>query len=118
MGQQFVSILLGLMLLLSSLTACAPAHAQFANTDFRLSQLETEVSNLRSQVNRLASNLDRQPPTPLPPMPEAPSPLEPAPIASTDARFTRLATLVIELRQEVTELQTRVRALESQRSLS
>ncbi len=119
MGQRLLLILLTLILLIGSLIAYPPVRAQFSNTDFRVSQLETEVGNLRSQVNRLAASLDRLTPTPLPTIPTPPnSTPETAPIAPADTRFNRLATLVIELRQEVIDLHARVRALETQRSPS
>ncbi len=115
MWQRLISILLGLGLLISILVVSSPTRAQFSNTDWRISQLETELGNLRSQVNRLAASVDRPPPVPLPPNPatmSSPAPsLEPSDTA--ESRFTRLATLVVELRQEIRDLQARVHALET-----
>jgi len=114
-GLLISGVLLGLMLLVGSLMVFKPAQAQFSNTDFRVSQLETEVGNLRSQVNRLAARVDRGTPMPQPSPPSAPN-LAPdrGLIAATDPQFTRLANLVIELREAVSDLQARVRTLEIQ----
>ncbi len=120
MWQRLILILLGLGLLISILVAGSPTRAQFSNTDWRVSQLETELGNLRSQVNRLTASLDRRVPAALPPNPTTmPNPvpvLEPSDAA--ESRFRRLATLVVELRQEVSDLQARVRTLETQDSRS
>lgn len=120
MWQRLMALLLGVGLFISILVVSSPSGAQFSNTDWRVSQLETELGNLRSQVNRLAASVDRRVPAAPPPNPATlPNPvpvLEPGDAA--EARFRRLATLVVELRQEVSDLQARVRALETQDSRS
>lgn len=98
----------------------APASSQ---TDSRVSRLESEVYSLRSQLSRLESqvyqlNNRSQPPTSrdrrsqIPPEPALDRPVKP-----TEPTFQRLATIVIELQERITEIEKRLSNLESQSSL-
>ncbi|NEQ44820.1 MAG: hypothetical protein F6K00_15155 [Leptolyngbya sp. SIOISBB] len=78
----------------------------------RIDRLESELSQVRSRLNQLAarSNLPQTAPA-LPA--NTPSNLnEP----SLEEQFDNLATLAIELRQDVRDLQTRMAELEAQSS--
>lgn len=86
-------------------------------TSFRISRLESEnrmlrsrLSQLENQVNRLsrASGVSIPQPTP-----ESTSDVE-ASLLASDPMFDRLATLVIETRQDVFALQDRLENLEEQ----
>ncbi|MFP4123255.1 hypothetical protein [Coleofasciculus sp.] len=88
----------------------------------RLSRLETENFQLRSQISRIESQLatlTRQvpspnrplnPPTPAPSVP----PRTPPRVLSSDQRFDRLATLVIELKERIQDLEAQVAELQEQ----
>lgn len=84
---------------------------------FRLSQLETEVRGLRSQIRHLESQLNQRdrptstasiPSLPRSPLPSDPELSQPEP----DLMFDQLATLVIETRQDMLRLQDQVTQLE------
>ncbi len=85
----------------------------------RVSRLESELLNLRTQIYRLESQISsasRSSPQRSAPLPPAAAPEEPRlyrPISPTDPMFDRLATLVIELKQQVSQLENRVSALEA-----
>ena len=72
----------------------------------RVNRLETEVRRLNQQVFRL-SQTTRTSNQRIPP-----SRVEPIPVEPTDPMFDRLATLVIELKERVTTLETRMEQLE------
>ncbi len=100
-------ILLGLLLWLG-LGHYASAQSE-ARLESRLNRVESELSRLRTQFRQVESQLaipDR--PAPDPPA-IAPSLGEP----SLDEQFDNLATLAIELKQRVRQLETRVTQLES-----
>ncbi len=86
----------------------------------RVSRLESEILNLRTQIYRLESQISsasRSSPQRSAPPPRAAAPEEEPrlyrPISPTDPMFDRLATLVIELKQQVSQLENRVSALEA-----
>ena len=86
-----------------------PVRAQSSEiTSLRtqVNRLETQVRRLNQQVFRLSqttSSSNRRIP---------PSRVEPVPVEPTDPMFDRLATLVIELKERVTILETRMEQLE------
>ena len=105
---KFLAIaLLFLGLLALSLQSYSPAEAQ-AGLESRVSRLETELIGIQSRLSQLGSSLPRQsisvPPPTLPSGTQR--------VASTDPQFDRLATLVIELKERVTILETRFNTLE------
>jgi BMFP domain-containing protein YqiC len=101
------------LLLLSSTPLFAQTSAQLGS---RISRLETENTTLRSRVSRLENALSRVSrggggsQTQLDPaLEESSSAVQP-----DDPMFDRLATLVVETKQQVLALEERVAALEAQ----
>lgn len=83
----------------------------------RLNALQSEFYRLESRLNRIEAQLDRPPQRESSGAPAAPAPppLSPGQNGSQLSReqmFDRLATLVIELKQQVNELEARVSKLE------
>jgi polyhydroxyalkanoate synthesis regulator phasin len=87
----------------------------------RISRLEVDNYQLRSQINRLESQLAElsgraSSPTPSPNRPTLPVPRSPnRQVLSSDPMFNRLATLVIELKERVQALEAQVAQLKKQR---
>ncbi|MGB3137423.1 MAG: hypothetical protein WBG38_15750 [Nodosilinea sp.] len=101
-----MGLLLGVSLWLS-LGHYAEAQSE-ARIESRLTRLESELGRLRSQFRQVESQLslpNRSPNRPA----TAPSLAEP----SLEEQFNNLATLAIELKQRVNQLETRVEELES-----
>ncbi len=110
------AIALSTLLLWGPMIASRASAQNLGGIQSQIRRLESEVLQLRSQVNRLesqTSRTDRRPPTsdrPLAPLDLPDRPLAPPP---TDGQFDRLATLVIELKQDLQSLDRRVTQLES-----
>jgi hypothetical protein len=107
----FVGIVSVIGALLTVLLWQSPAPAQFGLSDFRLNQLSSEVAALRLQVSQLQAQIGgggSRSPAPVSPR-IAPAPQTPA----NPAQFDRLATLVIELREQVREIDDRLKAVEA-----
>ncbi len=97
------------------------AIAQFpANLESRIAQLESDNLQLRGQLNQLEARLSSL--RAAPPLSPAPTVTSPTPnyttIPTTDPKFQRLATLVVELKLQVQELEQRLVKLEQSRSPS
>lgn len=114
-----VSVWISAALLLAVLLLAVPMFGlpvqASSHFDARISRLESENTFLRSRVSRLETQLLRLTnrsginyPDPIPE--GASTPARP----STDSMFDRLATLAIEQRQRLDELETRLEALEAQ----
>ncbi|MDJ0554149.1 MAG: hypothetical protein QNJ68_06865 [Microcoleaceae cyanobacterium MO_207.B10] len=88
-----------------------PVQASTTQLEYRLRRLETDVSRLSSQVNRLQSQRLGRDLTESPPCTEETK--INSRILSGDPMFDRLATLVIEIKQDVIEIQERLAQLES-----
>ncbi|NJN57631.1 MAG: hypothetical protein HC879_09085 [Leptolyngbyaceae cyanobacterium SL_5_9] len=110
-------VAIALTLLLTFLSA--PLSAQVSSQlGSRVSRLETENTTLRSRVSRLENAISRlsqsggsgQIEIEIEPNPEAVPPT----LRSDDPMFDRLATLVVETKQQVLALEERVAALEAQ----
>lgn len=89
----------------------SPAPAQFGLSDFRLNQLSSEVAALRLQVGQLQAQIGGSrtvaPASPTPRIAQTPRlPISPD-------QFDRLATLVIETREDVRALDDRLKAIEA-----
>jgi cell division protein FtsB len=93
-----------------------------AGLESRLSRLEADNFQMRSQISRLESQLYTLGGRSLPP--QTPSSNRPAPsvppranrqVSSSDPMFDRLATLVIELKERVQALEAQVAELKKQR---
>ncbi len=101
------------MVLLLGLWIAAAKADNLSSLQSRVSRLESDNYRLRSRLNRLesqlkrgslSSSLDNQEPIGLPSSSSAPS--------IEKQMFDRLATLVIELKERVKDLELRVDALE------
>lgn len=75
----------------------------------RLNRLESDLGRLRSTVNRLESQLTLSPPSSRPPV-GSPGPNITSP--STEEQFDNLATLAVETKLQVRQLENRVAQLE------
>ena len=119
-NKQLIIVVLILFWILSGLRGFEVNSVAASNTqlEFRVRQLESQLSRLESQVNRLnitpsSGNTIIQ---------VEPEEVEENTIESQgrqswisgDAMFDRLATLVIELKQDIQGLQQRVQQLESE----
>ncbi|MGJ3251524.1 MAG: hypothetical protein ACFE0J_10390 [Elainellaceae cyanobacterium] len=95
------------------------ARAQDTGLSFRISRLESENTRLRSRINQLETQVSRISRSSGVTVPDPVSPpatgLDDPAIASAPM-FDRLATLVIETRQDVFALQDRLADLEQQLS--
>jgi uncharacterized protein YceH (UPF0502 family) len=101
---RFLAIVFAILCLLP-LQSCSPAQAQ-AGLDSRVSRLETDFFGLQSRLNQIESRIPRS-------SIGSPAPANSAPaarprVASADPQFDRLATLVIELKERVTQLEKRL----------
>ena len=102
------------LLIFTALQSVTPAQLP-TQLNSRLSRLEVEVRSLRSDLRQLASQVSgvsRSPAASRPVSPSTPRPdiFEP----SLEEQFDNLATLAIELKQRVVELERRVDELELQ----
>lgn len=96
-----------------------PATAQSSSiTNTELIMLRNRVSRLENQINRISGlNRNRFEPSPSSPPPaitETPPVVDGQPIGRSSPMYERLATLVIELKEDVQNLQQRVNQLEAQ----
>ncbi|MBE9078897.1 hypothetical protein IQ241_16625 [Romeria aff. gracilis LEGE 07310] len=89
-----------------------PASAS-SNLQSRVVRLEFDLRSVQSQVSQLQSQLSRRGPPgrPAPPTDSAPAPTLNGP--SLDEQFDNLAILVIEMRDQVRALESKVAELES-----
>jgi uncharacterized protein YceH (UPF0502 family) len=92
-----------------------------AGLESRISRLEADNFQMRSQIGRLESLLTAQSgravvqsPTPNRPAPQLP-PRQNRQVSSSDPMFDRLATLVIELKERIQALEAQVAELKKQR---
>ncbi|ELS04280.1 hypothetical protein Xen7305DRAFT_00040090 [Xenococcus sp. PCC 7305] len=85
--------------------------------------LNAEISSLRSRVNRLeseirrlgrSSNLPTSPREPNPPRTGSPAEINGNLVGSSDPLFERFATLLIELKEDVRDLNRRLTEVETQ----
>jgi BMFP domain-containing protein YqiC len=96
--------------------------AQDPSLNTRISSLEAQSTQLRSLVSRLESQVNQlestrfQGPSKAPPLSPKASPSLPSPgkpVSPADPKFERLATLVIEQRERINDLETRLARLEA-----
>lgn len=104
------AIVLGLSLALSLGPSLGlPARADFG-TDSRIARLEADLSRLQRRVARLESA--RSPDRAAPPA-ASPGGSPPAAAPSDDPMFDRLATLAIELKDDLRAIEARLAVLEA-----
>lgn len=111
--KKIVLMFLVICLSILVLPQLTPAQSSY-QLEYRISQLESQISDLRGQINSLDSRLasGRVPATSRNPSPTQPNTRR----LSGDPMFDNLATLVIELKQDVNQLKTRLSQLETSRS--
>ncbi len=116
-------ILWGCILLLLILTPRFTLAQTSTGLESRLSRLESESFSVRSQLNRLESQVYRlsnqlsnqQPGIEVPEISPAEPPLRNSGVLSSDdPQFDRLATLVVELKLQVNEIEERLAQVEAQ----
>ena len=112
-AQRFWLLCLLLLLLFTFIPRFS--NAQSIGLESRISRLETELFQVRSRLSNLESQIsrvERPAPTPSPTRsPQRSSPRQPT-ISPSPEMFDRLATLVIELKERIQTLETKVAALE------
>ncbi|MBD1937353.1 hypothetical protein [Microcoleus sp. FACHB-68] len=116
--KKFVAMGLALLLGLVILQTFKPAQAQ-SGADARVSRLESEVYNLRAQISRLESQVYRlnnragSSASTSTTREIEPEPEYIPPRAVPDPMFSRLATLVIELKERIDGIDARLTDVEN-----
>lgn len=110
---------IGITLLLMLLMGCSPAQASL-DLSGRISRLESEffmvrsqINSLEAQVSRLSNRLDFPVMAPTEPA-RIPFPRPEVVEYPNKEQFDRLATLLIELKEQINSLETRFSHLETQ----
>jgi peptidoglycan hydrolase CwlO-like protein len=93
-----------------------PSTASSQLVESRLNNLESDLNRIESRLNSIESQLGRNPSSPR----TAPNPSQPSRVRRTQTQsersmFNNLATLVIELKQQVNTLEARVKKLEGKK---
>ncbi|MEM7553711.1 MAG: hypothetical protein AAF378_06360 [Cyanobacteria bacterium P01_A01_bin.84] len=104
------------ILIIIAAIAFFPTKVQSAQINSRLSNLESDLHRVELRLNNLESQLSNSPSSPSSrTKPQLTTPPSQRKLSSRerDKMFDRLATLVIELKQDVRKLQQRVSQLES-----
>ena len=90
------------------------AQGSATQLEYRMSRLEAQVSQLIGQINSLQYQTSGTTVIQVKPDPTNPAPELRNPLISGDPMFDRLATLVIETKQDVQELQQQMAELKAQ----
>lgn len=90
------------------------AQGSTTQLEYRMSRLEAQVSQLIGQINSLQYQTSGTTVIQVKPDPTNPAPELRNPLMSGDPMFDRLATLVIETKQDVQELQKQIAELKTQ----
>lgn len=107
----FLTIAIILAVVLLRIFTPAPAVSS-SQLEYRIRRVETQISQLRGEISRLRNQAPIVNPVEVPSDQETPT--EPVPrMLSGDPLFDRLATLVIEVKQDLIKLEERVSKLES-----
>jgi peptidoglycan hydrolase CwlO-like protein len=106
-----IVITLGIGLCWNNLTLAQGSATQL---EYRMSRLESQVSQLIGQINSLQYQRSGTTVIQVKPDPTNPAPELKNPLISGDPMFDRLATLVIETKQDVQELQKQIAELKAQ----
>ncbi|MEA5597244.1 hypothetical protein [Rivularia sp. UHCC 0363] len=93
--------------LLSDKAVSGLLESRLSNLESNVYRLESQISRIETQINRSGSSLPNIPNN----LPSQP-PMRRLSQSERDKMFDRLATLVIELKQDVKQLQKRVSQLE------
>lgn len=106
-------ILLSIAAIAVVLTWSSLANPAASQAQSRINALEVDLRGVRSRLNRVEAQLNQlrgvsSPRTPI----TLPSPPGPRAQSNQNEMFDRLATLVVETKQQVNKLESRVSALE------
>lgn len=116
---QKLAIALFTLILLLGLWPHGAVPQTFSNVNVRVSNLESQVYQLRAEVSQLRSQVyslnrsNTQAPIALSPAPPIPPRTAP-PELTNKSMFDRLATLVIELKERIKDVEARLANLEKQ----
>lgn len=110
-------IFLAVVIAIATLYSFPPAATA---QDSRISALEVDISGLESRLNRLEAQISQITRIPYPGAPASPpparNPRRNQPQLNREQMFERLATLIVETKDQVNKLQARVAKLEAQRN--
>ena len=108
--KKIIFLCIAVILVVIALPIFTPAQGSY-QLEYRITQLESQISDLRGQISRLesqSSGISRSQP-PIVPGTTRPN----SRMRSGDPMFDNLATMVIEIKQDVIQLQQRLSHLES-----
>ncbi|MGC9526683.1 MAG: hypothetical protein ACP5D7_14205 [Limnospira sp.] len=106
----------GLLTLILILNFAPVRAADTAQLEYRIRRLESDISRLRSQIDQLRSQPSRTPAIEVIPRTALPENVPPEGMTrwlSGDPMFDNLATLTIELKQDVIDIRERLNELEA-----
>lgn len=108
---------MALLLVIIAWGGLIPEIALSQQQQSRLNAVESDVYRIESRLNRIEAQLNQlsrseSPGAPINPLPSPKNPGQNPPQLNREQMFDRLATLVIELREQIKELQARVSKLE------
>ena len=109
MRRSLLLVILGLLCWLG-LTVSSLAQGTNIRLESRVDRLESELSRVRSQITRLEAQVSGRS---LPPPTSPTSPVDGLDELSLEEQFDNLATLAIEIRQDLRQLEERVAQLET-----
>ncbi|HEY9846421.1 MAG TPA: hypothetical protein V6D03_09505 [Candidatus Caenarcaniphilales bacterium] len=114
--KKFTLLCATLLLVVIVWGSLAPASASL-QLESRIRALEVDISGIELQLNQIEAQLNQPRRSVSPQAPSAPAPLNRGRKSQSqlnrDPMFDRLATLVVELKQQINNLETRVARLES-----
>lgn len=117
---KYKKVLLIFLAVLIAIATLYSLHPPATAQDSRVSALEVDVNGLESRLNRIEAQISQITRTPYPGAPASPPPprnlRRNQPPLSREEMFDRLATLVMETKDQVNKLQARVAKLEAQRN--
>lgn len=117
---KYKKVLLVFLAVVIAIATWYSLHPVATAQDSRISALEVDINGIESRLNRLESQISQITRIPYPGVPTSPPPVRNTrrnqPQLSREEMFDRLATLVIETKDQVNKLQARVAKLEAQRN--
>lgn len=115
---KYKKVLLIFLALILAIATWYISHPAATAQNSRVSALEVDINGLESRLNRLEAQISQITRSPYPGAPASPPPVRNPrrnqPQLSREEMFDRLATLVIETKDQVNKLQARVAKLEAQ----
>ena len=114
---KLLAIAIGCLFAIGLILRFPPIHAaDTTQLEYRIRRLESEISQLRSQINQFRYQTPGTPRVEVVPRPDLPENVPPEGMTrwlSGDPMFDNLATLTIELKQDVIEIRERLSELEA-----